>query len=155
MREVCSPLHFWKTNIWLPLCVILMWNEICCILMLSLMNKNSNCKGNTFRKYIQKLTPGWLQIEQSFLHVWDKQWNTVGYNYLHRLQHSRNILLAKPQASRKKLIQISAASISWYEKLQVNYFVLPWKVLPGKHCISWNTQNRSWPFKTIYHLHLL
>lgn len=38
----------------------------------------------------------------------------------------------------KKLIPISAASISWYETLQVNYFVLPRKVLPGKKGISWN-----------------
>lgn len=38
----------------------------------------------------------------------------------------------------KKLIPISAASISWYEMLQVNYFVLPWRVLPGKKGVSWN-----------------
>lgn len=62
-REGCSPSHLQRAKI----SVILMCTERCCTLTWPLRNENYNCKANSFRKYIQKVTSGWLRIQLNFL----------------------------------------------------------------------------------------
>lgn len=105
------------------LCIILMWNEICCILTLSLINKNS--KGNSFRKYIQKLTPGWLQTEQFFTCL------------RQTMKYSRLQLLTQTTSAQQKYPSGKASSFK--KKINPNLssqYFMAWKATSKLFCAA-------------------
>lgn len=108
---------------------------------------------NNFRKYIQKVTSGWLKIQLHLLQVWDRN-NEIQQAAIYERdyfsmaeptswQNQKEMKKIKEKIKeKKKEIHLNGSSQCFMAlNAPEKYFVLPRKNLAGQHCRSWNPQN--------------